>query len=296
MGNAYSYVTATSKALAKEITNEVDQLFEIKVDPGNTKAEKFMESEVQPLARSYAVASAAATVGIGALGLIGANLNDSEHSKNTTLAANIFSGAHATAHYAAGAYLALKSKAYTAAQAISSGNPAAIFSMKGNKAILKVTGHTAGERVVTILAGKSNKDKEPAVLRLRQETGGTGGDSKANLNSGGTKFGEIDLTGGTEGKIVLKVGESSITIKENQIVFDSPQMDFKCEGKRKFVIDKQHAWVPTGNLFVTEGDIWSGKNITASKKVTGTDVETSGGAKLSGGSPAAKSKPVPSEA
>jgi hypothetical protein len=257
MGNAYSYVTATSKALAKEITNEVDQLFEIKVDPGNTKAEKFMESEVQPLARSYAVASAAATVGIGALGLIGANLNDSEHSKNTTLAANIFSGAHATAHYAAGAYLALKSKAYTAAQAISSGNPAALFSMKGDEAILKVIGHETGARSITLTAEKEDSDVDPVKLKMeRTETGG-----------------KIGLVAGKEGdaltssNIKLKVGKSSITISDGKISFISPKFEFWDDQTLVTQIWEKNLTVEKGDFETKKGKITSKADIESKANI-----------------------------
>ena len=291
MGSSYDFVKDTSSKMAHTITNEVDNLFEIKVDPHNTKQENFMEGKVQNLAAAFAAASGLATVGIGALALHTKTLDTetlegkAEAEKRTSIA-NTAAIAHASATYAVGAALTAAALCYQRGQKISSGIPAAVFKIEENKALLSVGGKPDSTDPHEVLfeakenGGKVSGDSENTSLRLSR-VGPTG---SIMLDTGSAEKTGIFVTGGAadEGGIVLILGKTAVCITAKGIEFDTPdEIKMNIGGKNKFMVNKKGCHI-YGDLFLegsvdVGGDIKSGGNVEG-KKIVGSNGDLGGAA------------------
>jgi hypothetical protein len=286
----YSYTKGMTFAKSSESETEASKHVRMKVNPVYVGiASDFLTKMMPDIAFAVAAASSVTTAIIATKGFNASGFGEDKAKARDKVnaAAEVHAGVLAAGGatllagtlLSNGALLGGKGKGIGRTKDEKADKPASDFFMDENSAMLKVTGNTeaaAKERVVKIQAGNSHSDNELASLYLNKHSDGAAG---AKLNSGGTKFGEIELTGGDKGKIVLKVGTSSIEIEDEKMVFKADEFEFIHTDGGTLSIKKGPGMVLTKGGFVVKDG-----SVKASKVAKGEDIKgkkcTIGGLKV----------------
>jgi hypothetical protein len=282
---AYSYTKGESFAKAEQINTEASKFVRLKVDP-TKKAKGFLDKTMPDIAAVMAVASSAVAAAITVAGKRTGLAGD----KGGKDIVNGFAIGHMAVSAAAGATLlalALKDnppRKFGRTEVPVEGKPASDFFMGENSAHLHVTGSggrsKATARAIELKVGKDFEDSKPAkIVLVKDETKG-----HIILNTGCAEAGAIFIKGGDtdKGNIMLKVGETTVTITAKGIEFDTPdEIKMNIGGKNKFMVNEKGCHTG-GDLFLAGsldvgGDIKSGGNVEG-KKIIGSNGDLGGAA------------------
>jgi hypothetical protein len=240
-GNSYSYTKGSSFSASDKFRQEVDKEISLAVDPSDSDwKEKAMEG-VYPTAAAAIAASSAA---IAAAIVIGGKYDGGETYNRL---ADVHGG------LLAGLGAAMAGTTLLWSNPTAPDEPSAEFKMVKNSASLKVTGHRAGARKITLEAGKDFNDTKTAIIELKKDT------VSEILIKAGEKGGvTIEADDHASSAILLKVGKSSIEITKESIVFKTGAETFTMDEATGLTIAKKGIEALKGEIKSKGGTI-SGK-------------------------------------
>jgi hypothetical protein len=262
----YTMTQGSEFSMADETEMEADKFIHLKVDPGVAKGKinKFMESYSPATA---GILGFAATI---PLALTTAQEGNGAHNNGMLKTT-------ALSQYALSAVMATLASKHWRNKITKKKVPSGEFYLGPDSASLRVEGDNHSDnktpgaaRTIHLEASSDGDDKDPSIIEVIKED----------------KKGTIRLTVGKDGqkdsRIILKVGKSSITIGDEEIVFDSPSIEFQKGKEARVAINEDGLIVNKGDLSVNDGGAFIKKSVEAEKVVAKGVTSVSGG-KLGGG-------------
>jgi type VI secretion system VgrG family protein len=254
LGASFSFYQGKNVEVQKEKVIEVDNVFSVKVDPDDAAGglEDIMENKVPLRAALFAAGSTAFSATLNAVAAASADADGTE-------GLNIAAETQAALTYAYGTWLTVQALRYASMKGGTKkgDSPAARLQLDVKDGIMEVAGREKVSLTPTKKLRIQVKDKPgdalDAAVNTRMTMERSDGKGEINIDAG--------VGDDNTGDIIIKNGKSSIRLKKDCIVFDTPYINFatgsKAHGSRDSQVQiGEGLWVMEKGLNVLKGDMW----------------------------------------